>query len=105
MSLDSGAAPCSPTWSASFAAILRAGNARSITTQEHVGLLPVALTLLSVDPAALTYGFIDARRATSVSSIVGRDLTELIRQACRVPPNSGSTPSARTAAPNAKALM
>lgn len=73
--------------------ILRAGNAGSNTTADHVELLGMALAQLPVDPetvevvaradsAALTHGFIDACRDRHVRFSVGHDLTEAIRTAC-----------------------
>src|SRR5437660_2296508 len=72
--------------------ILRAGNAGSNTTADHVELLGMALAQLPVDPervevvaradsAALTHGFIDACRDAGVRFSVGHDLPEPIRAA------------------------
>lgn len=80
-----------------LAGILRPGNAGSNTAADHEQLLAMALHQLPVDPqgvevivradsAALTHGFVDACRASSVRFSIGFDLTEAVRAACLAVP-------------------
>jgi hypothetical protein len=87
-----------------LAGMLRAGNAGSNTTVDHIDLLTMALAQLPVDPrtveviaradsAALTHGFIDACRHAHVRFSVGQDLTEPIRAVCLAVPRRRWVPA------------